>query len=87
VVVDFSFYRRVMEFLVRYLGLGDSVLRMDVLRYDEVLNGVKVLVRISDLSGNVVKYCVVRFDNALGKAEPNCVDNENQAWKTYQETY
>jgi hypothetical protein len=85
-VVDFSFYRRVMEFLVRYLGLGDRVLRMDVLRYDEVLDGVKVLVKISDLSGSVVKYCVVKFDNALGKAEPNCVDDENQAWKTYRET-
>jgi hypothetical protein len=87
VVVDFSFYRRVMEFLVRYLGLGDRVLRMDVLRYDEVLNGVKALVKISDLSGSVVKYCVVRFDNVLGKAEPKCVDDENQAWKIYQETY
>ena len=41
---------------------------MEVLRYDGVLNGVKVLVRISDLSGGVVRYCVVRFDNALGKA-------------------
>jgi len=69
-----------MEFLVRYLGLGDRVLRMDV------LNGVKALVKISDLSGSVVKYCVVRFDNVFGKAEPNCVDDENQAWKTYQET-
>jgi hypothetical protein len=87
VVVDFSFYRWVMEFLVRYLGLGDRVLRMEVLRYDEVLNRVKVLVRISDLGGNVVKYCVVRFDNALGKAEPKCVDNEDRAWKTYRETY
>ncbi len=86
-VVDFSFYKRVMEFLVRYLGLGDRVLRMDVLRYNEVLNGVKALVKISDLSGNVVKYCVVRFDNALGKAEPKCVDNENQTWKTYREMY
>jgi len=85
-VVDFSFYRRVMEFLARYLGLGDRVLRMDVLRYDGVLNGVKVLVRISDLSGGVVRYCVVKFDNVFGKAEPNCVDDENQAWKTYQET-
>jgi hypothetical protein len=66
-----------MEFLARYLGLGDRVLRMDVLRYDEVLNGVRVLVRISDLSGNVVKYCVVRFDNALGKVELSCVDDEN----------
>jgi len=69
-----------MEFLVRYLGLGDRVLRMDV------LNGVKALVKISDLSGSVVKYCVVKFDNVFGKAEPNCVDDENQAWKTYQET-
>jgi hypothetical protein len=40
---------------------------------------VKALVRISDLSGGVVRYCVVRFDYALGKAEPNCVDDENQA--------
>ena len=76
-----------MEFLVRYLGLGDGVLRMEVLRYDEVLNGVKVLVRISDLSDSVVKYCVVRFDNVFGKAEPNCVDDENQAWRTYREMY
>jgi len=52
-----------------------------------VLDGVKVLVRISDLSGGVVKYCVVRFDNALGKAELNRVDDENQAWKTCQEAY
>ena len=52
----------------------------------DVLNGVKALVKISDLSGSVVKYCVVRFDNVFGKAEPNCVDDENQAWKTYQET-
>jgi len=57
------------------------VLRMDVLRYDGVLNWVKVLVRISDLSGSVVRYCVVRLDNVFGKAEPKCVDNENQAWK------
>ena len=76
-----------MEFLVRYLGLGDRVLRMEVFRYDEVLDGVKVLVKISDLSGSVVKYCVVRFDNALGKAEPKCVDDENKTWKIYQETY
>jgi len=75
-----------MEFLVRYLGLSDRVLRMEVLRYDEVLNGVKALVKISDLSGNVVKYCVVKFDNVFGKAEPNCVNDENQAWKIYQET-
>jgi len=60
---------------------------MEVLRYDEALNGVKALVKISDLSGNVVKYCVVRFDNALSKAKPKCVDDENQAWKIYQETY
>ena len=40
---------------------------------------MKVLVRISDLSGGVVRYCVVRFDNALRKAELSCVDNENQA--------
>jgi hypothetical protein len=38
---------------------------MEVLRYDERL---MVWVRISDLSGGVVRYCVVRFDNALGKA-------------------
>jgi len=49
---------------------------MEVLRYDERLI---VWVRISDLSGGVVRYCVVRFDTALGKAELNRVDNENQA--------
>jgi len=65
-----------MEFLAWYLGLGDRVLRMDVLRYDGVLNGVKVLVRISDLGGSVVKYCVVKFGNVFGKAEPNCVDDD-----------
>jgi len=52
-----------------------------------VLNGMKVLVRISDLSGGVVRYCVVRFDNVFGKAELSCVDDENQVWKTCQETY
>jgi len=46
-----------------------------------------VWVRISDLSGGVVRYCVVRFDNALGKVELSCVDDENQAWKAYQEAY
>jgi len=40
------------------------------------------LVRISDLSGGVVRYCVVRFDTALGKAKLSCVDNEDQAWKS-----
>ena len=72
--------------MARYLGLGDRVLRMDVLMYDEVLNGVKALVRISDLSGNVIKYCVVRFDNALGKAEPKCVDNEEDEFRIYKVT-
>jgi hypothetical protein len=57
---------------------------MEVLRYDERL---MVWVRISDLSGSVVRYCVVRFDNALGKAKLSCVDDENQAWKTCQEAY
>jgi hypothetical protein len=57
---------------------------MEVLRYDECL---MVRVRISDLSGSVVRYCVVRFDNALGKAEPKYVDDENQVWKTCQEAY
>ena len=52
-----------------------------------MLNGVKVLVRISNLSGGVVRYCVVRFDDALGKAELSCVDDEDQAWKTCQEAY
>jgi len=60
---------------------------MEVLRYNEVLNGVKALVRISDLSSGVIKYCMVRFDNALGKAELSCVDYENQVWKTCQEAY
>jgi hypothetical protein len=46
---------------------------MEVLRYDKRL---MVWVRISDLSGGVVRYCVVRFDNALGKVELNCVDDE-----------
>ena len=45
------------------------------------------MVRISDLSGGVVRYCVVRFDNVFGKAELSCVDDENQVWKTCQETY
>jgi len=57
---------------------------MEVLRYDERL---MVWVRISDLSGGVVRYCVVRFDNALGKVELSCVDDENQVWKAYQEAY
>jgi hypothetical protein len=30
-VVDYSFYEWVMEFLVRYLGLGDGVLRYQIM--------------------------------------------------------
>ncbi|GAB6945233.1 hypothetical protein [Vulcanisaeta sp. JCM 14467] len=72
-MIDYTFYKRVMEFIVNYLGLKDRLLFMNVLRYDEVLNGVKVLVAVYQVGTNeVVAYCAVKFDNAMGRAEPTC---------------
>jgi len=85
--IDYALYKQVMEYLAQYLKLSDKILKMQVMQYDEVIDGIKVLIKISDINGNTTKYCIVKFNNALGRAEPNCVDNENQAWKTYQETY
>ncbi|WP_243666193.1 hypothetical protein [Vulcanisaeta sp. JCM 16159] len=69
-MIDYAFYKRVMEFLARYLGLENEPLYMKVLRYDNVLNGVKVLIAIYRVRTNeLITCCAVRFDNTMGKAE------------------
>ncbi len=84
-VVDYGFYKRVMEFLAQYLGLANEVLRMDVVDYQETINGVKVLVSIHRLRNNEVIYCTVNFDNAIGRAEPTCSKDKEYIEKIYRE--
>ena len=84
-MIDYTLYKRVMEFIVNYLGLKDRLLFMNVLRYDEVLNGVKVLIAVYQAStGEVVAYCAVKFDNAIGKAEPTCSRDEEYVRRVYE---
>ena len=85
--IDYALYKQVMEYLAQYLKLSDKILKMQVMQYDEVVDGIKVLIKISDINGNTTKYCIVKFNNALGRAEPNCVDNEKDALRIYRETY
>ena len=85
--IDYALYKQVMEYLAQYLKLSDKILKMQVMQYDEVIDGIKVLIKISDINGNTTKYCIVKFNNTLGRAEPNCVDNEKDALKIYRETY
>jgi hypothetical protein len=85
--IDYALYKQVMEYLAQYLKLSDKILKMQVMQYDEVIDGIKVLIKISDINGNTTKYCIVKFNNALDRAEPNCVDNEKDALRIYRETY
>ncbi|WP_069807116.1 hypothetical protein [Vulcanisaeta thermophila] len=84
-MVDDSFYRRVMEFLVEYLGLSREPVYIRVVRYDEVVDGVKVLVAMYRAGGKeAFKYCIVRFNNVMGFATPTCVDDEGRARELYE---
>ncbi|GAB6948208.1 hypothetical protein JCM16161A_23380 [Vulcanisaeta sp. JCM 16161] len=85
-MIDYAFYKRVMEFLARYLGLENEPLYMKVLRYDNVLNGVKVLIAIYRVRTNeLITYCAVRFDNTMGKAEPTCNEDREYVERVYGE--
>ncbi|WP_054842546.1 hypothetical protein [Vulcanisaeta distributa] len=85
-MIDYAFYKRVMEFLARYLGLENEPLYMSVLRYDNVLNRIKVLIAIYGVKTNeLITYCAVRFDNMVGKAEPTCNGDRKYVERVYEE--
>jgi len=41
--IDYALYKQVMEYLAQYLKLSDKILKMQVMQYDEVIDGIKVL--------------------------------------------
>lgn len=85
-MIDYTFYKHVMEFLVKYLGLENELLYMSVLRYNETVNGVKALVAIYRVNrGELITYCVVKFDNLAGKAEPTCSEDRKYVERIYEE--
>ena len=85
-MISYGFYKQVMEFLAKYLGLENELLRMDVIHYDKALNGVKVLIAIYRVINNeLISYCAVKFDNAMGRAEPVCSGDRDYVERVYGE--
>jgi hypothetical protein len=85
-MIDYALYNRVMEFLANYLGLRNKSLCMSVLHYNEVLNGVKMLIAIYQVdTGELITYCVVKFDNVMNRAEPLCNEDRKYIERIYEE--
>jgi hypothetical protein len=82
-----AFHEVISRSLETHLNTFAKPFFMYISDYGNVDGGIKILVRINDLSSSVIKYCVTMFYDVFSKAELICVDDEDQARKAYQEAY
>jgi len=82
-----AFHEVISRSLETHLNTFAKPFLMYISDYGNVDGGIKILVRINDLSSSVIKYCVTMFYDVFSKAELICVDDEDQARKAYQEAY
>jgi hypothetical protein len=80
-----AFHEIISRSLETHLNTFAKPFLMYISDYGNVDGGIKILVRINDLSSSVIKYCVTMFYDVFSKAELICVDDEDQVRKIYQE--
>jgi hypothetical protein len=80
-----AFHEVISRSLETHLNTFAKPFLMYISDYGNVDGGIKILVRINDLSSSVIKYCVTMFYDVFSKAELICVDDEDQVRKIYQE--
>jgi len=83
-----AFHEVISRSLETRLNAFTKPFLMYISDYGNANGGIRILpVRINEISDNVVKHCVIRFNDVFSKAESICVDDEDQAWKACREAY